>query len=172
MGESLHINTKKNDVYIKPFLINDFVLLPCCLALPAGNGWPRRSLFSPVFAQDLGTAILSLFFSSVSLLLLHCFAPDLGIVILSLFFSFVSSFLLFCIGTSIPLLFFSPEVLKAFSPQTLLAVYVLRPRFYPRAWHCHLLFFVLLFYFTLAAFFSFVLTKLISWITSNTWNPW
>ena len=33
-------------------------------------------------------------------------------------------------------------------------------------------FFVLLFYFTLAAFFSFVLTILISWITSNTWNPW
>ena len=141
MGESLHINAKKYDVYIKPFLINDFVLLPCCLALPAGNGWPRRSLFSPVFAPDLGTAILSLFFSSVSLLLLHCFAPDLGIIIPSLFFSFVSSFLLFCIGTSIPLLFFSPKVLKAFSPQTFLAVYVLRPLFYPRAWHCNLLFF-------------------------------
>ena len=107
------------------------LFLPKTLALPSFHCFSHlfHCYCLIVLTQDLGTAIPSLFFSSVSLLLLHCFAPDLGIVILSLFFSFVSSFLLFCIGTSIPLLFFSPEVLKAFSPQTLLSVYVLRPLF-------------------------------------------
>ena len=84
---------------IQPFLINDPVLPPCCLALPPGNGWPRRSLFSPLFILGtLGTPSSFFFFGS-QLYLRH----DELIQFSSLF--------IFTLGTPFQLFLFSPGFL-------------------------------------------------------------
>ena len=127
------------------------LFLPKTLALPSFHCFSHlfHCYCFIVFPQNLGTANLSLFFSH----LFHCYclfilAKDPGI--------------------SFPWLFFSHEGI--FPAEIVVCVCFAIP-FYPRTWHCHRFsFFVILSYFTLAAFFSYALKKLIFGITRNTWN--
>ena len=96
---------------IQPFLINDPVLPPCCLALPPGNGWPRRSLFSPLFILGtLGTPSSFFFFGS-QLYLRH----DELIQFSSLF--------IFTLGTPLPSQP-TPSFLPCFSVSSLAVNYI------------------------------------------------
>ena len=85
------------------------LFLPKTLALPSFHCFSHlfHCYCLIVFAQDLGTVILSLFFSPVSLLLLDYFIPrHLALLSLRCF-----------------------SLMKAFCPQILLTVYVLRSLF-------------------------------------------